>query len=169
MSKSESAAYPTYPQPPRPVELQPLQPRPLEPLLAPRPQPSHLPQLPCPQRRADPSIAKHYDLTTHLVPAAYPRLTPDVPEPAPPAWSADKAQFQASVQRSLDEILGARLKQWAGSLPGEGCRTLLWNCVDRYVRRDGSRGGVVGRPPVTLLFAHANGFPKEVSGSCVQV
>ncbi|GJE99575.1 alpha/beta hydrolase [Phanerochaete sordida] len=161
MSKSqrESMAYPSYPIPPRPLELQPLRIRALPPLLAP-PLPAQLPRLPCGQRRAAAEIAVHYELSTHLVPAAHPRLTPDVPAPPPPVWSADKAQYQASVQRTLDAILRARRQQWAGELPAEGSRTLLWNCIDRYVRRKGARQDT-GRPPVTLFCAHANGFPKE--------
>lgn len=159
-SKGRNVLKPSHPRPPHPVELQPLEIRPLPPSLPP-PLPKVLPPLPCPQRRADAAIAKDYDLRTHLVPAAHPRLTPDVPEPTLPVWSADKAQFQVSVRRTLDEMLDARRKQWAGTLGGEASRAVLWNCVDRYVRRDDPRRHDVGRPPVTLFFAHANGFPKQ--------
>ena len=169
MSKSqrESMANPSYPIPPRPLDLQPLRIRALPPLLAP-PLPTQLPALPCGQRRAAAALAAHYTLSTHLVPAAHPRLTPDVPAPPPPVWSADKAQYQASVQRTLDEILRARRMQWAGELPAEGSRTLLWNCIDRYVRKEGARQDT-GRPPVTLFCAHANGFPKEVRARALVV
>jgi hypothetical protein len=42
-------------------------------------------------------------------------------------------------------------------LGGERSEKLLWNSINRYVKRvqDGRKG-------LTLFFAHANGFPKEV-------
>ena len=38
-----------------------------------------------------------------------------------------------------------------------GYERVLWNCVNRYYRVEGKGEGL------TLFFAHANGFPKEVS------
>jgi hypothetical protein len=38
----------------------------------------------------------------------------------------------------------------------QGVPQVLWNCVNRYVRRETSPRGL------TLFFVHANGFPKEV-------
>ena len=48
----------------------------------------------------------------------------------------------------------------------DGYPLVLWNCVNRYVKKDLDLSNKTG---VTLFFAHANGFPKEVSydsGSC---
>lgn len=167
MSESRSAPRPSFPLPSSPLAIHELQPRPLPPVRAPE-HVGPLPPLPSPPRPAHPVIAKRYKLSTHLVPAAYPRLTPDVPAPTPPAFSTDKAQWKASVENTLNEILGARIKQWSGELSThKASTTLLWNCIDRYVRRDTARS--TSGKPVTLFFAHANGFPKEVSNVSICV
>lgn len=151
---------PSYPQPSPPIALEPLQPRSLPPLERP-PQPEHLPSPPTPLGPVDPIFSKYFDVSTHIVPAAYPRLTPHVPAVSPPAFSKDKAQFQASVENTLNEIIGWRVKQWKGELghlPPN--KALFWNCIKRFVKKEPTKG--IGKP-VTLFIAHANGFPKEVS------
>lgn len=55
-----------------------------------------------------------------------------------------------------------------GSTWTDGYPRVLWNCVNRYVRNDlnlkaGSSTGL------TLFFAHANGFPKEMWESVLAV
>ena len=42
----------------------------------------------------------------------------------------------------------------------DGYPLVLWNCVNRYVKQGLNVSNKTG---VTLFFAHANGFPKEVS------
>ena len=92
------------------------------------------------------------------------RTTPDVPAPVL-AFSADKEKFKASVEDAVKNIIGTREKQWGGELAGEPSRTQLWCCVNRYVKRvtKASSAGLEKGKPLTLFFAHANGFPKEVS------
>lgn len=152
---------PSYPQPSPPIALEPLQPRSLPPLERP-PLPEHLPSPPTPPVPIDPIFSKYFDISTHIVPAAYPRLTPHVPAVSPPAFSKDKTQFQASVENTLNEVIGWRVKQWKGELDRlPPNRALLWNCIKRFVKKDPTKGS--GKA-VTLFIAHANGFPKEVSG-----
>ncbi|KZT11604.1 alpha/beta-hydrolase [Laetiporus sulphureus 93-53] len=115
------------------------------------------PPLPSPPRTF---LDASYILTTHLVPAASPRSTPDVPLPALPTWTPDKEQWKASVMRTAEEIASTRYKQWDGELASPGSTKPLWVCANRYVRKDvlgaeESRG-------LTLFAAHANGFPKEI-------
>lgn len=131
-------------------------PRPLVPLGTPVVQ--ILPPLPTPQRES--AIGDTYTLTTHLVPAASPRTTHHVPDPKLPTWSADRQQWKASVMETVADVLTTKEKQRHGVLKGPLSQKVLWNCLNRYVRRDssGTRAGC----GVTLLFAHANGFPKEV-------
>ncbi|CCL98483.1 uncharacterized protein FIBRA_00481 [Fibroporia radiculosa] len=112
-----------------------------------------------------PSLQRHfldtsYTLTTHLIPAAVPRTTPDAPLPDLPAWSADKEQWKASVSKTSEFIKEMRYEQWAGRLKGPGSRNQLWACVNRYLRSDLQEGQLSNG--VTLFFAHANGFPKEI-------
>lgn len=63
--------------------------------------------------------------------------------------------------KTRDDLLQTRrsasAKRQLGEL--EGSDKLLWNCLNRYVKKDLVEGG----KGVTLFFAHANGFPKEVS------
>lgn len=69
------------------------------------------------------------------------------------------------MEEVVQTIIEAREKQWNGELGGAPSRTQLWCCVNRYVRRDvkpNNKGTARGKP-LTLFFAHANGFPKEVS------
>ncbi|KIP03855.1 hypothetical protein PHLGIDRAFT_25908 [Phlebiopsis gigantea 11061_1 CR5-6] len=137
----------------------PLHARALPPLEKP-PQPEHLPLPPTPPVSVDPVISKHFHVSTHLVPAAYPRLTPYVPAVPLPTFSKDKAQYKASVEKTLDGIMGWRMKQWSGELDHmPPNRNLLWNCIKRFVRKESSRGS---GSPVTLFVAHSNGFPKEM-------
>ena len=79
----------SYPRLPTPYAIRPLQVRPLLPLEVPQ-LPEHLPALPSPPRRVHPAIAPHYALATHLVPAAYPRISPPLPPLPPPAFSTDR-------------------------------------------------------------------------------
>ncbi|OCH94591.1 alpha/beta-hydrolase [Obba rivulosa] len=148
----------SYPQPPNAPQATPTcHPRPLVPLDAPPPLPDPLPALPSPPRTS--LLDASYALTTHLVPAAAPRSTPDVPLPPLPQWTPDRARRAADVRQTAEALLDVRQKQWRGELPGERSRTLLWVCLNRYVRRGLRDGGGKG---ITLFVAHANGFPKEI-------
>lgn len=150
-----------------PYQVVPVQSVPLLPATVP-PLPEQLPSLPSPQRRPAFSIQSQYELKTHLVPAAYPRVTPYIPDVQPPEWSDDKEKWKASVEKVTEEVMGWKRQQYEGKLPGgvegHGSTRLLWNCVNRYVRK-GSKpkghGNNTGKP-LTLFFAHANGLHKEV-------
>lgn len=133
------------PHPPR--SLSPLDPTPVL---------QSFPSLPSKQRSF---LDDSFTLTTHLVPAAFPRSTPDVPLPTLPTWSADKQQWKASVLATADEIASMRYKQWNGDLHLPPSRKPLWVCVNRYARKDPQSGSDKG---ITLFFAHANGLHKEV-------
>lgn len=129
-------------------------PRPFVPLQQ-HPEPSSYPALPSPLRQ--PSFADLYTLTTHIIPAAYPRITADIAPPERISDSiTDKAERQKIVAQKTSELL-ARKQQQPAVNAGKGSEKLLWNCVNRYVKKD------LNSPKgLTLFFAHANGFPKEV-------
>jgi hypothetical protein len=131
-----------------------------------------LPELSTPQRKG--VIEEWFTLSTHLLPAAFPRSGPDVPYPegcdadglvipevegGPGAAKKLRAETGVKVRKALFEI---NKKQWLGELPGRSEKP-LWGCVNRFVRKvpvgkDQERG----RKRVTLLLAHGNGFGKEV-------
>lgn len=113
------------------------------------------PPLPSPPRNE--LFDDSYTVSTHLVPAACPRLTPDVPSPVIPEFSTNASERKQKFQQLTTEICERQELYSQGKLGGERSEKLLWNCVNRYVKRaqDEKKG-------LTLLLAHANGFPKEV-------
>lgn len=111
------------------------------------------PALPCPPRHH--RFTDSYTVTTHLIPAAFPRSSPFIPLPAFPAHET-KDERAARIQRFTDELLSLQA-QYAPD-QSETQQTVLWNVLNRYVRK--SIGGTNGS---TLLLLHANGLHKEVS------
>ncbi|KAG1752171.1 Alpha/beta hydrolase family-domain-containing protein [Suillus lakei] len=111
---------------------------------------------PLPSPRNEP-FDDNYVVSTHLVPAGCPRLTPDIPLPVVPKFSTDASERMRDIQQLVDEIIERQERFVQGELGGERSEKLLWNCVNRYVKRvqDGRKG-------LTLFLAHANGFPKEI-------
>ncbi len=149
----------TFP-PPNPFDFPTVNPKPLKPLETPPVSTSSsLPSLPSQPRKS--LIDKWYTLSTHLVPAAYPRTTPFVPVPPLPQWTLDKAGFKKSIEKTVDTLIGTKEALWHGQLndlPPD--RKPMWICINRYVpKRNASSGRGNG---VTLFMCHANGFPKEV-------
>ena len=131
-----------------------------------------LPELPTPQRKG--TIDEWFTLSTHIVPAAFPRSGPDVPYPegcdadglvvpkveAEPA-AAKKARIE-TVVKVRKALYGITKKHWLGELPGCSEKP-FWACVNRFVRKvPVSEDQEGGRKRVTLLLAHGNGFGKEV-------
>ncbi|KAI0634240.1 Alpha/Beta hydrolase protein [Trametes polyzona] len=142
----------TFP-PPEPYQLPPCRPKQLVPIEALAP--ARLPALPSPPRKS--LLDAWFTLSTHLIPSAAPRTTPDVPLPTLPNWSSNKEDFKASAKRTADEIISVKEKQWRGELDHLPLgRKPFWNCINRYTRKSGTRNGL------TLFCAHANGFPKEI-------
>jgi hypothetical protein len=115
--------------------------------------PLRYPALPCPPRHH--RFTSSYTLTTHIIPAAFPRSSPFVPLPAVPAHES-KDERAARIQRFTDKLLSLQ----AQHVPDQSGtqQTVLWNVLNRYVRK--SIGGTRG---LTLLMLHANGLHKEVS------
>ena len=130
------------------------------------------PELPTPRRKG--VIDEWFALSTHILPAAFPRSGPDVPYPegcdadglvvpevdgGPAEARKAKAETGIKVRKALFEI---NKRQWLGELPGHSEKP-LWACVNRFVRRIPVSGDQEDeRKRVTLLLAHGNGFGKEV-------
>jgi hypothetical protein len=117
-----------------------------------------LPELPSPPRSS--LIDDWYSLSTHIVPAAFPRLTPDVNHPPGIDFSPAKTGEEKAlkVQMLRNTYYDLKVKHWQGQLVGHSEKK-LWCCVNRYTLR---RGEQTGRKKLTLFLAHANGFTKEV-------
>jgi hypothetical protein len=124
---------------------------PLLPLRSP-PEPLNYPPLPSPSR--DHRFASEYTVTTHLIPAAFPRSSPFVPVPVfklPDYKSRDERGARIELYR--DELLSHQAQHgpdYSGTQP-----VVLWNALNRYVRKGSGDG-------LTLVLLHANGLHKEV-------
>lgn len=133
------------------------------PLLAIRPHPAlRTPSLPSPPRQD--IFHKDYVPSTHIVPAAFPRLAPDIPLPLleipPRSDSISPAERQEKVATAVKQLIERQECFTQGTMPGGHGQKPLWNCVNRYVRTDRCNTAGTG---LTLFVAHANGFPKEIS------
>jgi len=129
-----------------------------------------LPELPTPQREG--LINEWFTLSTHILPAAFPRSGPNVPYPegcdadglvipnvGPAAAKEARMETGIKVRNALYEITK---KHWLGELPGHDEKP-FWACVNRFVRKVPVSGDQErGRKRLTLLLAHGNGFGKEV-------
>jgi len=127
--------------------------------------PPELPELPTPQREGlkliDRSRGYEYTLTTHIMPAAWPRSTPDVGYPAEcgPGGLRDRGAFS----RVREEILETEKRYLRGELPEGKDERQYWVCVNRYVRNRLEETERKGRKRLTLFMVHGIGFGKEVS------
>ena len=136
--------------------------RPLLPIHPPPNLPDPLPALPSPQRV--PHIHSAFALSTHLVPAANIRTTRHVPYPPPlvmpvPEQNLTRDERTRRATKVRAWLLEAKATEARSNVVGY--ERVLWNCVNRYYRVDSGRGKT-GAKGLTLFFAHANGFPKEV-------
>ena len=114
-----------------------------------------MPVLPSPPRK--PAFDAPFTLTTHLFPATYLRTTRPIPLPKLPASGATREERSRVLAESTLQLL-----DWSNDTDAvtDGYPLVLWNCVNRYARKDLDLSNKTG---LTLFFAHANGFPKEVS------
>ncbi|OAX36910.1 hypothetical protein K503DRAFT_772027 [Rhizopogon vinicolor AM-OR11-026] len=119
------------------------------------------PTLPSPPRNE--LFNDRYTVSTHLVPAACPRRTPDIPLPAASKFSTNASENKQNRDQLAAKICELRDLAKQGKLSGDGSEKLLWNCVNRYVKR--APGGKKG---LTLLLVHAIGFPKEIWEAVLQ-
>ncbi|KAG2123134.1 hypothetical protein BD769DRAFT_1670214 [Suillus cothurnatus] len=90
---------------------------------------------------------------------ANPRVSPNVPVPEPPPRSSRKR-----TERDIRNVALELMEQqaWLGEdgYSGTTDERLLWNCVNRYVKKDRKAG--VKTKGITLFLVHGAGFPKEI-------
>ncbi|KAI0649944.1 Alpha/Beta hydrolase protein [Trametes meyenii] len=154
---------PTFP-PPEPFEFETVHPKDLGPLED--PEASTPPELPSPPRKS--LLDPWFTLSTHFIPSASPRTTPNVPLPPLPKWTASKDEYKASVKKTAEEVTSAKEKQRRGELDHlPRGRKPFWNCINRYVKKRSAGEGDLANG-VTLFFGHANGFPKEIWEPAIQ-
>jgi len=115
----------------------------------PPPEPLVYPSLPSKPRQLP--VTSKFTLSTHIVPAAHLRTLPYAPTPLPLPPNSSKAERKAQNER-----FHSQLDILAAPPVSSGHPILLWLCLNRFVRKGAKGMGL------TLFFAHANGFPKEV-------
>ncbi|KAF8902571.1 hypothetical protein CPB84DRAFT_1775707 [Gymnopilus junonius] len=94
--------------------------------------------------KVDPIFNAPYTLSTHLFPACYLRTTRPVPVPEPPSPNASKEE-----RRRILKATELALTALRGSTVTDG-HPWCYGLDER------------NRTGITLFFAHANGFPKEI-------
>ncbi|KAG1819104.1 Alpha/beta hydrolase family-domain-containing protein [Suillus subaureus] len=147
----------TFSYPYTPTTLQTtVKPRPWVPF---KPHEGHVevPSLPFKPRSDD--LLGTYNISTHIIPAANPRVNPNVPVPEPPPRPSKKR-----TERDIN-ILGLELMEQQARLCEDGYsgvtdERLLWNCVNRYVKKD--QEAKIKTKGITLFLVHGLGFPKEM-------
>ena len=163
-----NTSHSSYPRPYKSRAFASVGPRPIHPLLDP---PAHLldspPSLPpeAASRRPDSCPIDGYVVSTHLLPAAYPRQAPYV-KIHEKILKHDASDSMIERRRSVQDVAelfrDSRLQYRQGKLSEPNTREedLLWNVVNRYYP---TKRKPEGKKGVTLFLSHANGFHKEVS------
>ncbi|KAG1867590.1 Alpha/beta hydrolase family-domain-containing protein [Suillus tomentosus] len=146
----------TYSYPYTPTTLRAtVKPRPWVPF-KPHEGPVKVPPLPFKPRSDD--LLGVYDISTHIIPAANPRVTPNIPVPGPPPRSSKRPE--RDIKKLGLELMEQQAQQGEDGYSGVTDERLLWNCVSRYVKKDGE--DKVRTRGITLFLVHATGFPKEI-------
>lgn len=112
---------------------------------------------PLPFKPRSDDLLSTYNISTHVIPAANPRVTPNIPVPEPPPHSSKRTE--SDIKK-----LGLEFMEWQAREGEDGYsrvadERLLWNCVNRYVKKDQTKVGTKG---ITLFLVHAVGYPKEI-------
>jgi len=128
--------------------------------LQPPPEPLTYPALPCPSR--DHRFTSAYNVTTHIIPAAFPRSSPFIPEPAVPDHDQEsKDERRAWVEQCTSELLTLQARHVSDHSDAQP--RVLWSVLNRYVR-----AGTTGGGGLTLLLLYGNGLHKETSESTLR-
>ena len=75
-----------------------------------------------------------YNIGTHIIPAANPRVSPDIPIPERPRHSSKRTK--RDIKKLGLELMEQQVRQGENGHCGVTNEKLLWNCVNRYVRKD---------------------------------
>lgn len=118
--------------------------------------PEYLPTLPTTSRE---SPLYGYTLTSHIIPAAFPRQPCNLAPLIPTRESADARKRR--VERLTDELLDSRIRSLNGIPHGRVQQHQLYNVLSCYCSQSSDRQSKMVTP-LTLVAFHANGFPKEV-------
>ena len=165
----------SIPRPSVPIHLPPHPTRSLRDIPSVLPKLDSYPALPSPPR--SPHFVPGYSVTTHIIPASYPRQSfreprrysnlESISSLPPPAKSKSERQAWANdtgykLGRKRASILKQRIENQHPEVLGESEESpVMWNVINRYARiRPAQEKNDIG---ITVIVAHASGFHKEVS------
>ncbi|KAG2159263.1 Alpha/Beta hydrolase protein [Suillus bovinus] len=123
-----------------------------------KPHEGHAKVPPLPSKPRSDDLLGIYNISTHIIPAATPRVTPDVPVPEPPPRSSKRTERY--IKKLGLEFMESQVRQVEDGNSGVVDERLLWNCVNRYVKKE--KEDKVRTKGITLFLVHATGFPKEI-------
>ncbi|KAG2754389.1 alpha/beta-hydrolase [Suillus brevipes Sb2] len=123
-----------------------------------KPHEGHVNVPPLPFKPRSDDLLGIYNISTHVIPAANPRVTPKIPVPEPPPRSSKRTA--SDIKNSGLELMEQQALHGEDGYAGETDERLLWNCVNRYVKKDSE--DKVRTKGITLFLVHATGFPKEI-------
>lgn len=119
-----------------------------------------LPGGPRPQSSLPEALSRTHTLSTHIITAAFPRVSANLyneADYAPPPVESKEARKQR-VKDVFEKISVTKRKYEAGASVGTPRREVLYNVFNRYARK-----GPLDPDGLTIIVTHAVGFPKEVS------
>jgi hypothetical protein len=105
------------------------------------------------------SLLEMYKISTHFIPAANTRVTPESPFPRLPVRPSKRTE--KDIKNLGLELIEHQAHQAEDGRYEVTTEKLLWNCVNRYVRKVQKNG--VRVKGITLFLVNALGHPKEVS------
>lgn len=146
--------YPSYSPPDYLEPFESIIPRPLQPLQQPE-LPAQLPCLPSPRRETPPEPLPGYRLTTHIVPAAFPRTACSLQPSIQINSDETRAERIDRAERIASELYIARTRIRHGLLHGEVQKTALFNVFNCFTRVADEEDAPA--PRLTLVVFHANG------------
>ncbi|KAG1872912.1 Alpha/Beta hydrolase protein [Suillus subalutaceus] len=122
-----------------------------------KPHEGHVKVPPLPFKPRSDDLLGTYNISTHIIPAANPRVTPNIPVPEPPRSSK---RTERDIKNVGLELMEQQVRLGEDGYSGVTDERLLWNCVNRYVKKD--QEVKVRTKGITLFLVHATGFPKEI-------
>ncbi|KAG1859215.1 Alpha/Beta hydrolase protein [Suillus subluteus] len=124
-----------------------------------KPHEGHIEVPPLPFKRRSDDLFGTYNISTHIIPAANPRANLNIPVPEPPPRSSKK-RTKKDIKDLGIELMEQQARLGEDGYSGVTDERLLWNCVNRYVKKDNE--AKVRTKGITLFLVHGVGFPKEI-------
>ncbi|KAG2040698.1 Alpha/Beta hydrolase protein [Suillus americanus] len=124
-----------------------------------KPHEGHIEVPPLPFKPRSDDLLGTYNISTHIIPAANPRVTPNIAVPEPPPRSSKK-RTEKDIKNLGLELMEQQAQLGEDGHSGVTDERLLWNCVNRYVRK--AKEAKVRTKGITLFLVHGAGFPKEM-------